>query len=92
MKTYLKELHTKPDNHKRRFALLVSGGFTALMFATWFVVKFGGAPEVAKVEEGPVNLAAVEASAVGIAPFDNVLRGISDSWNSLQEIFNDGEQ
>lgn len=91
MKTYLKQLHTKPDHHKKRFALLVSGGFTAIMFVTWSIVKFGGAPELATEQTGPVNLAAVEVSEVGIEPIENIWRGVSDSWQSLRGIFSNGQ-
>ena len=41
MRKYLATLHRRPDHHKKRFALLASGGFTLIIFATWSLVTFG---------------------------------------------------
>lgn len=84
MKRYLSQIHTKPEAHKKRFALLVSGGFTLLIFAIWSVVMFGGEAQVAKEAAGPVNLAAVSQS--GITPFENLLEGIRDAWGSIIDL------
>lgn len=42
MRHYLATLHKRPDHHKKRFALVVSGSFTLLIFAIWILVNFGG--------------------------------------------------
>ena len=91
MKAYLKELRGKPDHHKQRFALLVSGSVTAFIFVIWSVVKFGGAEDVVMRETGPVNLAAVEASEIGVRPLDTILRELGETWRSLRNVINDGQ-
>lgn len=88
MKKYLSEIHKKPEAHKKRFALAVSGGFTLLMLMTWSVVSFGGEPELARDTTGTVNLAA--ASQSGVSPFENVLDGIIDTWGSLSDLIKHG--
>ncbi len=87
MKKYFRELHTKTPSHKKRFALLASGGVTLAIFAVWSFVRFGGEPQIAKDSTGPVNLAAtVESSSVAGA-----FEGIKSSWQSLQKLISDGK-
>ena len=37
MRKYLATIHTKPEHHKKRFALAVSSGTTLLIFSIWFI-------------------------------------------------------
>lgn len=89
MKKYLKELPNKSHGHKKRFALLASGGFTLLIFAIWSFVMFGPEPQVAEDSTGPVNLAAV--SQAEVTPFENVFVGIKDSWKSITGFIGNGQ-
>ncbi len=86
MKDYLKEIHTKPHHHKKRFAFLVSGSTTLLIFAVWSLVRFGGEPQIARdVTSGPVQLAAtIESGVIGDA-WD----GVKSSFSSLKNLFSD---
>lgn len=87
MRKYLSEIHTKSPKHKKRFALLVSGSFTLVIFAFWSMVSFRDEPQVAKDTTGPVNLAAT----IEAAPLDNILDGIKDSWKSLTDLITNGQ-
>ncbi|OHA89880.1 MAG: hypothetical protein A2832_01945 [Candidatus Zambryskibacteria bacterium RIFCSPHIGHO2_01_FULL_44_22b] len=40
MRKYLATIHTRSHHHKKRFALLVSGGFTLLIFGIWSMATF----------------------------------------------------
>ena len=88
MKKYLKELPNKSHKHKKRFALLASGGFTLVMFAVWSFVMFAPEPQLAD-ETGPVNLAA--ASTAEVTPFENIVDGMKESWQSLTGFIGDGQ-
>jgi hypothetical protein len=63
MRKYLASLHSRPDHHKKNFALLVSGGFTAFIFLIWVLVNSNVPTENAQVAEGqdevPTPLASV---------------------------------
>jgi len=51
MKTYIKTLKEKPHHHRKRFALLVSGVFTLVIFAGWSMVMFNGPQSVSLAQE-----------------------------------------
>lgn len=87
MKKYLSEIHTKSPQHKKRFAFLVSGTFTLVIFTIWSMVNFGGEPQIAKDTTGPVNLAATIQST----PLENIFDGIKDSWGSIINLLTDGK-
>jgi len=89
MKAYLNDLPNKSVEHKKRFALLVSGGFTLLIFAVWSFVHFGPEPEVVTETEGPVTLAA--AVTAEVSPFANLANGIGDAWSSLTNFITNGQ-
>jgi hypothetical protein len=82
MRKYLKELPNKSRGHRKRFALLASGGFTLLVFVIWSAVKFDRVPEVADTT-GPVNLAAVSEAA---PPFETIFSGIKSYWQALTNL------
>lgn len=46
MRRYIENLKDKPDHHKQRFALLVSGVFTLAIFGVWSFVVFHKTPQV----------------------------------------------
>ena len=62
MRQYLATLHQKPDHHKKRFALLVSGSFTLLIFGIWFLVRTGGESVVAENSKEVTPLGSFQAS------------------------------
>lgn len=77
MRRYLATLHTKPDHHKRRFALLVSGSFTAFMFVIWSLVNFG------LPREKPSVVAKAEPEEIGSSPFSNIKDGFAAAFKAL---------
>ena len=46
MRRYIENMKEKPDHHKQRFALLISGVFTLAIFGVWSFVAFHKSPEV----------------------------------------------
>ena len=82
MKKYLKELHTKPHHHKKRFALLASSIVTLSIFAVWSAVRFSEKPIVVKETTGPVNLASAIESSDGLT---EVVKDIKSAWQTLTD-------
>ena len=78
MENYLYRLSQKSDHHKKRFALGVSGCFTAIIFLIWSFVNFGGAATV--VAENVPNSNAKEA----ISPFENIGKGFASAWTAIK--------
>ena len=84
MKKYLAELHTKPDHHKKRFALLASGAFTLVILGVWSLVTFGG---------DDVTLADGEMPAkVEVSPFQSLIGGVIASFKSLNGDYDELKQ
>lgn len=75
MKKYLATLHTKPDRHKKRFALLVSGGITLAIFTIWCLVTFNT----------PVVVA--EDSQAEVGPLESLREGMASSIEGLSQVF-----
>jgi hypothetical protein len=87
MKKYLRTLHQRPDAHKKRFALLVAGVVTLLIFAVWSFVTFSQPTTVA--DSGATaqeNLASATEANAGVTPFQDILSGIKSSIDSLKSI------
>ena len=86
MRQYLATIHTRSDKHKKRFALLTSGGFTLFIFIIWSLVKFSpfGSDSNAVVAN-EVNVPTNTANA--ISPLDNISSGISASFQALKDQF-----
>src|SRR3989344_2117267 len=80
MRKYLAELHTKPDHHKKRFALLVSASFTLILLGTWSLVKMAGDERL--VAQG-------EPSKVEGSPFQSLIGGVLASFQSLRGDFDE---
>ncbi len=80
MKQYLKNIHTKSPAHKKRFALLVSGGTTLLIFSIWSMVVFGGSgAKVADVPEAKVE------NTNTASPFGDIKSGVANSFEAVKE-------
>lgn len=81
MEQYLNNLRTKPKEHKQRFALLVSGGFTLLVLIIWTFVMTTGPKSVARETTGTVNLATV--GSIPVTPFGSIIKEFKSSWQAL---------
>lgn len=80
MKKYLATLHTKPERHKKRFALLVSGGTTLAIFALWTMVTFGTGGTLAQNDEP-------KAEAVKeVSPLESLQMGVAASFAGLRQM------
>jgi hypothetical protein len=81
MRKYFATLHTRPDHHKKRFALLVSGTTTLAIFAVWTLVRFGtGTPVDPVVATAPV---VEDTSASAGSPLQTLRASASDAWSVL---------
>jgi len=81
MRRYIATLHKKPEHHKKRFALLVSGGFTLFVFAIWTLVMFGSDGTLAK------NNAPVLRAHREVSPIESMWENLSSSIEGLREAF-----
>lgn len=77
MKKYLSTLHTKPEHHKQRFALLVSGCLTLIIFAVWVEARFANTSSVAAV---PAETVVVNNAA---SPLQDLKASASEAWSLL---------
>ena len=55
MRKYLATIHEKPEHHKKRFALMVSGGFTLIIFAIWSLVNIGPSDRVVANDQNEIS-------------------------------------
>lgn len=80
MRQYLATLHKKPDQHKKRFAFLVSGTFTLFLFVTWSLVNYG-----LPASEGSREQVVVQGSSreVEITPFNSLEGGMAAAFKAL---------
>jgi hypothetical protein len=78
MKKYLASLKDKPEPHKKRFALLVSGSATLVIFAIWTMVTFGGGT----MDESKKANAQVTKE---VSPFASLREGLAASFAGLSE-------
>ncbi len=79
MNNYIENLKTKPPHIRKRFALLVSSGFTLLIFAGW-VMSYTVQPQ-AIVAQGKAKIEAPVSSltASAIDVFKDIKRIFSSS-------------
>lgn len=79
IRRYLTDLHGKPDHHKKRFALLVSGTATLFIFTIWCIAKFGtyssNTPSV--VATVPDN------STQAVSPIGSLKASVNEALSSL---------
>ncbi len=87
MKRYLATLHTKPERHKKRFALLVSGATTLLIFSVWGLVNFGTGGLLAQDNPQDSVLVANAVQSREVGPLESLKTGMAASWEGLSEIF-----
>lgn len=81
MRHYLATLHKKPDHHKRRFALLVSGSVTVLIFTVWALVTFG--PQGSWADNSKTS----ERAHQEVGPLESIRMNVSSSLDSIQYSF-----
>ncbi len=79
MKKYLQTIHQRSPAHKKRFALLASGGTTLIIFGIWSLVMFGGKSTVVAVTaEGGAPPEAV------VSPFEEIKGGVANSIDAVK--------
>lgn len=83
MHQYLATLHERPHHHKQRFAMLVSGCVTLLIFALWLTFRFGSDNVVAQTPAAETQETTVNA----VSPLDTMKANASDAWQLLQGEF-----
>lgn len=83
MRKYLAELYRKPDHHKNRFALLVSGAITLFIFGIWSLTLFGNnGSQVA--DGGSVSNKVNEE----VSPFQSIRMNLGNSLEAIKNSFN----
>lgn len=83
MRKYLATIHQKSPHHKRRFALLTSGGFTLIIFAFWAAFNLG--PSAGSGQTASVNMATPEAN-----PFGTFIRGFGSLFKDGKDELKEG--
>ncbi|MEK7176889.1 MAG: hypothetical protein AAB719_01130 [Patescibacteria group bacterium] len=83
MRKYLSELYKKPDHHKNRFALLVSGAVTLFIFGIWSLTLFGN--DGSQVADANLSNNANEE----VSPFESVRINLGTSLQAFKNSFND---
>jgi len=81
MKRYLETLHTRPDHHKKRFALFVSFAVTMLIFSLWGLVNFG--------QGGLMSSSAAKIVVVDkeVSPLQSLTSSVSASLGEIFDSF-----
>jgi hypothetical protein len=82
MRKYLATLHKRPDHHKKRFALLVSGGFTLAIFAVWSMVTLGPNGTLAQDNR---QLTTDNQRQNEVSPFESLTSSVASGWQSVVE-------
>lgn len=83
MRKYLSTLHTRSDDHKRRFAFVVSGVTTLAIFAIWSLTTFsnGGVLAQNNIEE--------DRAHPEISPLESLRANAASSFSSIRDTVND---
>jgi len=97
MKRYLQTIHQRSEAHKKRFALVVAGSITVIIFLIWSFVSFNNATTVASTDNtNDNNLAAVDTSTsadqTAVTPFEDLMSGISSAIDGLKQSFGQVKQ
>lgn len=82
MDKFLAALHKKPDHHKKRFALLVSGTITLFIFGIWSLVTFP--PKTNQPIAGDSNNG---SNVSEVSPFESLRMSLGSSFEALQTSF-----
>ncbi len=91
MKKYFATLHQKPERHKKRFALLVSGTTTLLIFALWCLVTFGVKGTLA--QDFSTNSQTNRSQDLEVGPLESLRQGLASSvegWSQILETMKTG--
>ena len=83
MRQYLSTLHTRSESHKKRFAFLVSGGFTLIIFSLWSLATFGTGGTLAQERE----IIAQKEEVKEVSPFASFRGGVASGLSGLTEAF-----
>ena len=81
MRQYLATLHKPSPQHKKHFALGVSGGVTLVIFALWSVVNFGSNGTIAK------SGVEVERAHPEVSPLESLRTNVASSFQGIIESF-----
>ena len=81
MRRYLYELHRKPDDHKKRVALMFSGAITLLIFGIWSLAVFGTSGE--KLANKDIKSDKVQE----VSPFQSIRMNLASSFESVRASF-----
>jgi len=81
MRKYLSTLHTRSNTHKKRFAFLVSGGFTLIIFSLWTLTTFGTGGTWAQERE----VVAQKEEIKEVSPFASLRNGIATGFAGISE-------
>ena len=79
MKRYLETLHTKPDHHKKRFALVISALITALIFSLWSLSTFGPGGFLSKTADDR----GAQTARKEVSPFQSLTSAVSASFDQI---------
>jgi hypothetical protein len=91
MRQYLSTLHSRSETHKKRFAFLVSGGFTLMMFSLWTLATFGTGGRIAQ-EKAVVAQKEEPKEVTPLASLKNgVATGLAGISEALRGLFPGGE-
>jgi hypothetical protein len=80
MKEYLETLHTRTPEHKHRFALVTSGGFTLIIFTFWAMATFG----VDNSTMAKTNSKTAKQEITEVSPLDSLLGSVIAAFNSIR--------
>ncbi|MEK7147858.1 MAG: hypothetical protein AAB758_01015, partial [Patescibacteria group bacterium] len=78
MRRYLATLHKRSDEHKKRFALLVSGGISLFIFAIWSMATFGPTGSIAESNTEP------QRAHEEVGPIESIRVNLASSLESLK--------
>jgi hypothetical protein len=85
MRHYLATLHTRSEEHKRRFAFLVAGSTTLAIFAIWSMATFGNGGYLAKNGNNPD----ADRAHPEISPLESLRANAASSFGSIRDTVND---
>jgi hypothetical protein len=80
MRRYLATLHKRPEHHQKRFAFLVSGVTTLMIFTIWCFAKFGAPGTETVATAGPEDIGAKAES-----PLESLRASAETALSSMSE-------
>ena len=91
MKKYLSTIHQRSPAHKRRFALVVSGGITLIIFTIWSFVTFANTnPSLANQNSNSTDNQKQNLTAV--SPFADLSGGVANTIDAVKQQINQIKQ